>query len=276
MRFLIRVSGIIQLFILVLPFPSNINASETPSAILECMTGNLPASSSIQNFEFRSESVSDDTSEDSYETGVRVLRASVYLSEYSDGQRRVLAYFHEPFEVRGARILLIEKASGNETFLYAPVFGDVRRLTGRHVSSSVNGTDFSYEDLEQLYGMAKGREMNRLPDSELNGRDVYVLQFRSEAGSGSTYQRVDVYVDKQTCVNMKMELYEKSERLRKVYMVDHDSLRKVNDQWVPYKMTMRDIRNMTETKLILHKMEIDVAFPDDMFDQSRLKEFKVQ
>ncbi|MEN8108157.1 MAG: outer membrane lipoprotein-sorting protein, partial [Pseudomonadota bacterium] len=155
------------------------------------MADNIPLSASVQDIEFRSESLSVfEEDEDFFERGVRTLRASVYLSRVFDNQRRVLAYFHEPFEVRGARILLIEKESGNETFLYAPVFGDVRRLTGRHISSSVSGTDFSYEDLEQLYAMAKGGSVTRLADAELNGKEVYVLKSVSSAGSDSTYQRI--------------------------------------------------------------------------------------
>jgi len=257
MKPLIRAGGFAPVLLLALSFVQNSGASGSVSSILKCMADNIPRSSSIQNIEFRSESVLEDAAEDFYDEGVRILRASVYLSRISDNQRRVLAYFHEPFEVRGARVLLIEKESGNETFLYAPVLGDVRRLTGRHISSSVNGTDFSYEDLEQLYGMAKGGAITRLADSELNGREVYVLKSVSSAGSESTYPRINSYVDKQTCVTLTMKLYGKGDRLRKIYTVDPESLRQVNGLWVPYKMAMRDVRNMTETKLILHKLEVD-------------------
>lgn len=205
---------------------------------------------------------------------MRILTASVYLNRIPDKQQRVLAYFHEPFEVRGARILLIEKQAENETFLYAPVFGDVRRLTGRHISASVNGTDFSYQDLEQLYGMAKGGSVSRLADAELNGKEVYVLESVSSAVADSTYQRMNIFVDKETCVAMKMELFGKGDRLRKIYSVDPESLRQVNGLWIPHKMTMRDVRNNTETALSVHKVEIDIPLPDEMFDPGRLKEFK--
>lgn len=248
------------------------SASDTAAKILDCMTGNMPQSTSIQNIEFRSQGASDDF----YEDDVRVLTATVYLSRIPDKQRRVLAYFHEPFEVRGARILLLEKASGNETYLYAPVFGNVRRLTGRHISSSVNGTDFSYEDLEQLYGLASGGTLTRLEDGDLNGEKVYILKSVSDAESDSRYQSITVFVDKQTCVAMKMELYGKGDRLRKVYTVDPESLRQVNGLWIPHKMLMQDARNMTETELSVHKVEVDVPLPQEMFEPDRLKEFEAR
>ena len=281
MRSLIRAGRFISLLILALSCVQNSDASETASGILECMADNIPRSASVQDIEFRSESmdVSEDFIEEGgnfFERGVRILRASVYLSRIFDNQRRILAYFHEPFEVRGARILLVEKESGNEAFLYAPVFGDVQRLTGRHISSSISGTDFSYEDLEQLYDMAKGRTATRLADAELNGKEVYVLKLVPGAVSDSTYQRINIYVDKQTCVTMKMELYGKGDRLRKIYSVDSESLRQINGLWIPYKMAMRDVRNMTETEIVVHKVEIDASLPDEMFDPGRLKEFKAR
>ncbi len=264
----LRAGGVVAVLLAMLLMKNSV-ASGDPSSILECMLDNIPHSSSIQDIEFLSKGLSDDAFEQA-----RVLRASVYLSAVSDDRRSVLAYFHEPFEVRGARILLLEKESGNETFLYAPVFGDVRRLTGRHISSSVNGTDFSYEDLEQLYGMARRGTVTRLADTKLNGKEVYVLKSVSSAGSDSTYPSIDTYIDKKTCVTMKMKLYGKGDRLRKIYTVTPDSVRQISGLWIPYKMVMRDVRNMTETKLVVHKVNIDAALPDQTFDPGHLKEFE--
>jgi hypothetical protein len=268
----IHAGALVPVLLLTLLLAQSVRASEQVSRILDCMTDNMPQSSSVQNIEFRSQGASDDFLEDD----VRVLTATVYLSRIPDKQRRVLAYFHEPFEVRGARILLLEKASGNETYLYAPVFGDVRRLTGRHISSSVNGTDFSYEDLEQLYGLASGGALTRLEDSDLNGEKVYVLKSVSDAESDSRYQSITVFVDKRTCVAMKMELYGKGDRLRKVYTVDPESLRQVNGLWIPHKMLMQDAHKRTETELSVHKVEVDVPLPEEMFEPDRLKEFEAR
>ncbi len=264
----VRAGGLIAVLLATF-LAKNSAASDDLSGIMECMSNNIPRPASVQNIEFLSRGLSEDAFEQA-----RVLRATIYLSAVADGRRNVLAYFHEPFDVRGARILLLEKESGNETFLYAPVFGDVRRLTGRHISSSVNGTDFSYEDLEQLYGMVKGGTVTRLADTKLNGKEVYVLKSVSSGGSDSTYPSIELYVDKKTCVTMKMKLYGKGDRLRKIYSVTPDSVRQVDGLWRPYKMLMRDVRNMTETKLVLDKMEFDDALPDQIFDPGHLKEFE--
>ena len=259
------------LLLLALLFVQEGAASGDASKILDCMANNMPQTAGFQDIEFRSRSLSADLFEDE-----RILRASVYLGGVSGNRRNILAYFHEPFEVRGARILLLEKESGNETYLYAPVFGDVRRLTGRHVSSSVNGTDFSYEDLEQLYGVAKGGHWTQLDTMELDGRDIYVLESVNNAGGDVTYPRIKMYVDKSTCVTIKMKLYGNGERVRKIFSVDTDSVRRINDSWIPYKMTMRDKRNMTETRLVVHETEFDTSLPDGTFDPGHLKSFKPQ
>ena len=84
MQPLIRARGFAPVLLLALSFVQNSDASESVSSILKCMADNIPRPSSIQNIEFRSESVLEDASEDFYDEGVRILRASVYLSRISD------------------------------------------------------------------------------------------------------------------------------------------------------------------------------------------------
>jgi hypothetical protein len=149
-------------------------------------------------------------------------------------------------------------------------------LTGRHVSSSVNGTDFSYEDLEQLYGTARDGSWTRLDDVELDGSQVYVLESVSNAGTPVTYPRITMYIDKNSCVIMKMKLFGSGGRVRKVFSAIADSVRQIEGYWIAHKMVMRDKRNMTETKLLVHKVNVETDFPDEVFDPGYLKDFKPQ
>jgi hypothetical protein len=269
-----RGSWYAPIYVLPLLFAANSYGSDSEAVVLECMARNLPKSSSFQGIEFRSENPY--LSEEEVSNKVRILRASVYVQRSSNDQLRVLAYFHEPFDIRGARILLRENETQNDAYLYVPALPGVRRLKASHISSSVHGTDFSYEDLEQLYGMAKSSTITRSQDTEIDGSKVYVLisEDRADEGADSTYQKVIVYIDQKTCVTVKSEMFAAGNRLRKVFSVVPGSIRQVQGLWVPHEMLMKDLRNKTETKLIVHSIEIDSPLPEEMFDKDHLSEFQ--
>lgn len=241
------------------------------AGILDCIRSNTPRGALIQRLEFRSEDRYEEEGTPVRE--VRILKADLYWKRFADDLARVVAYFQEPFDIRGARILLIEKAPENEIHIYAPALGKVRRLTASRIAASVHNTDFSYEDVERLYGMFREAPIERQPDAELDGRPVWVLSSGTAAGSDSAYERVVSYVDKERCVVVKMELYGPGARLRKVMTVPADAIHQAGDIWIPREIRMQDVRDGTETTLSVQGVDTQQALPDALFEPDRLDQF---
>jgi hypothetical protein len=238
-------------------------AAEVPEVVRTCMGENTPAIGSVQTIELRARDRSG------YE---QVLQADTYWKRFPDKQAKILMHFYEPVDIRGARFLIIENKPQNDMYMYMPGLFKVRKITSKRISSSILGTDFSYEDYERLHGVFTDLRAEQYPDEVLNGRPVYVINSYPEGDSG--YEKIKTYIDIETCVSLKTELFEHGHRLRKTLTVDPGDIKKEGDIHVPHELLMQDLRDKTETRLLVLEFRTDVPLDDDLFDPEQLKKKK--
>jgi hypothetical protein len=238
-------------------------AAEVPEVARVCMEKNTPATSSVQSIELRARDRSG------YE---QVLEADTYWKRGADQQSRILMHFNEPVDIRGARFLIVENTPQNDMYMYMPGLFKVRKITSKRISSSILGTDFSYEDYERLHGVFTNTRSEQYPDDVLDGRPVHVINSYPEGDSG--YEKIKTYIDIETCVALKTELFESGHQLRKTLTVNPDDITKEGNIHVPRTLLMRDLRDKTETRLRVQAIKTDVALEDDLFDPAQLKKKK--
>ena len=240
-------------------------ASSVDPEVEACIRKNAPKTTAIQKIELRS---TDRIGSE------KILIADIFLKRFADGGSGLIAYFKEPEDLWGTRLLIIEKAPVNEMYLYMPALFKIRRITSKRISSSMYGSDFSYEDLERLYGMLSSEPAEQKADALIDGQATYVLVTRPSDKSVSKYESVVSYFDKNTCVVRKVEFFEAGPRLRKVLLVDAGKVRSVGDIKVPHEYLMNDIRDKTETRMTVREVRLDVPIPDTIFDHKQLKDFR--
>jgi hypothetical protein len=251
-------------FVVLLAVPASARGElETADEIEQCVQDNLPRKSSVQNVLFRSTNrVGDVTGSD----------ATIHWKLFDDGLSKVLLRFTAPPDMRGAGVLLIEKEGRRpDTFMYLPEIRKVRRVSSRSAASSLFGTDFSYEDFERLVGMSSDASRERIADTEVDGREVYVVVGRPDPESGSAYERVVAFVDKQTCVPLRTESYEPGGGLRKLLTADSSKIEREGTLWVPREQTMKDLRDETQTDLVIEQIDIDANIHRKMFSARELE-----
>jgi hypothetical protein len=240
-------------------------ASSVDPEVEACIRENTAKTTAIQKIELRS---TDRIGSE------KILVADVYLKRFADETSGLIAYFKEPEDLRGTRLLVIEKAPVNEMYMYMPALFKIRRITSKRISSSMYGSDFSYEDIERLYGMLSSEPVEQKADALIDGQTVHVLVSRPSEGSGSKYESVVSYFDKNTCVVRKVEFFEAGPRLRKVLLVDADKVRSVGDIMIPHEFLMNDIRDKTQTRMTVREVRLDAPIADTIFDHTRLKDFR--
>jgi outer membrane lipoprotein-sorting protein len=240
------------------------SAAEIPRVIKSCMQSNLPKATSAQSIELRARDRSG------YE---QVLEADVYWKRYAEDQARVMMYFREPVDIRGARFLVVEKQPQNDMYIYMPSLFKVRRITSRNISNSIMGTDFSYEDFERIQGILSDIKAEQFPDDMLDGRAVYVLMSYPPETSG--YVKVATYIDKESCVPLRTELYESGHELRKQLSVDPADIRHQAGISYPGELVIKDLKQKTETRLIVRNVTIGIGLSDDLFDAEKMKQAEI-
>ena len=236
--------------------------ARTLEEVQDCMRANLPERSGIQTVSFTSVDRAGASSES---------RAKLYWKRFDDGLSKVMLRFSDPSDLRGAGILLLEKEERMpDQFMYLPELRKVRRVTTRMLSSSMFGTDFSYEDFQRLQGMALDSSRKLLEDSELDGAPVHVMESLPDPESGSAYERIVDHIDVETCIMLKTEMYEQGGRLRKVSDTPRSQIAQEGARFVPRQVKIRDLRDETNSTLEVEDFDLDVRISRKYFSERHL------
>jgi outer membrane lipoprotein-sorting protein len=231
-------------------------------AINDCVAKNFPAKTSIQTLSLKA---TDRIGSE------RTIRAVVHWKRADDGKSRVRALFSEPLDIAGSALLMLQTSGPTDVFLYTPALKKTRRISSQAMKGSIYGTDFSFEDFARLQGVGVEQSLTRLPDASLDGRPVYVIEARAPEISESAYRRGVSWIDRETCVPTKVELYEAGDRLRKVLTAPHQRVEKHGDGWLPHELVMVDERDQTRTVLTVEKLEVGAAVSDRTFSLAQLE-----
>jgi hypothetical protein len=238
-------------------------AAEDPvQQVRDCLKRNLPKKSSVQTMQF----IAVDRI-----GGQREFRAKMLGMKVADGLRRAKLCISHPPEMRGSELLSVETPGGApDSFLYTPELRKVKRITGEGVGGSVFGTDFTYEDLQRWQQLNRPESHERLPDSDLGGRPVYVLSTTPSNAAQSSYTKVLSYVDQKTCVVIKSESFENGDRLRKLLTAKPDEMLEENGIYAPTEVVMKDVRDQTQTTVVVEDLEVDGDVDERSFQSSAL------
>jgi hypothetical protein len=203
--------------------------------------------------------------------GERESRARVIGKKLEDGLRRVVLRFDKPRDVRGTAMLMIESPSGgpSDFYVFSPEERRTRRVSGRS-SGGLFGTDFSYDDFENWRGFSNQSSAERLPDAVEADRPVYVIAARPVAADGSNYERVVSYIDRETCVVLRIDSFEAGDKLRKVMRADPKSVKTTGDVAMATKVVLEDVIDGTQTRVAIEKIQVDTDLPDRLFRQQDL------
>ncbi len=208
--------------------------------------------------------------------GERAQRARVYGGVSREGMRTILIQLTEPADLEGLSVLITEREGANHLFVSPAGMPEVKRLRGAPGESRLFSTDFSYEDVERIYGFARGRETHKVGSSvtPAEGRPFWLLETTPDPNSGSAYQRIVSLVDQETCVLVRAEMYGSQATPRKILTSDASSIRREGSTWVAHDILIRDLRDGSQTRMVLDDLTLDVKHEGVPFTPEELEEYK--
>jgi hypothetical protein len=247
--------------LVALLFATPASALETAEEIRACVRGNLPERTSVQTIELESLDRAG---------GRRTLVAQLHWKRFGEGQHRLRIRVDKPQDLRGSSYLVIEKDTTDDMFMYLPATQRVRRITSGMISDSLWGTDFGYEDIKHLQGIAAEGEVERLADSTVADRAVYVLSMVPASNAESSYSKIVSFVERNSCLAIRTEFYERGDAPRKVLLADPYQLTREANRWSARSVEMRDLESKTRSQLRVVETRDDVEIPDRTFNPTLL------
>ena len=200
----------------------------------------------------------------------RSLELDFEWKRFEGNRSKFLMRVTSPPDMRGSALLVIEnKDRANDVFSYLPELGKTRRLSSRALSGSAFSSDFSQEDLQYLRTLLRDGDQKILPDSEMDGRQVHVVQSSTQAGS--TYDEVVTHIDVERCVLVRAEMRGSDGKVLKILRADPE---KVVSRGKAFEMTeirAEDLVRGTHSVLRIEESETDIRIRDNVFTRGGLE-----
>lgn len=184
----------------------------------------------------------------------------------TDNQR--LVNFLSPSDVRGTKTLLIEHSSAeDDIWIYLPAMKKVRRLVASNKKDSFVGTDFSYGDV--IGHKVEDWNHKVLREEKMDGRDCYVVEStpkRSEVTENTGYTKRISWVDKESYIALRAEIYDQNgELLKKTSAQDVHKVDVSKDRYQPMKLLCENVQTGHKTVIEFSNFKADVGVGDDVF-----------
>ena len=201
----------------------------------------------------------------------RQFTRTVHWKQYERSHSRLYMRIDKPGADAGIAILFVEQGSDKpDYFAYSPAIKRPRRVTGSAMTTSVLGTDFTYEDLSHFQTIINTERAIRRHDAVINDRATYVLETIPDENA-SAYSQIRSYLDMDLCVPIKTEFFGHNGSLDKELVIDPADVQQVDGQQIPFRAVMFNHRQKSRSIFVVDSVEVDPELGDNLFSVAGLK-----
>lgn len=168
-------------------------------------------------------------------------------------------------EDRGTKYLMI----GSDLWIYFPGENDVVKISGHMLKDGMMGSDVSYEDALESDKLSDKYSVSVLQEQKTNGKECYVLQLEAKVKS-TPYAKRKMWVNKETFVAEKEEMYARSGKLLKVSTVLETKT--IDGRAIPTRTEMSNkLRKNSKTIFTMSDISFDKSYKEDEFSMRYLR-----
>jgi outer membrane lipoprotein-sorting protein len=191
-----------------------------------------------------------------------------FAKDGTEGNNNVVIVFHKPKSVEGTRFLTVENpGKEDDRWIFMPGRGRVQRIAASDGSKSFVGTDFSFDDISSADRNADLDNHSLLREESLGGNPCYVIQSVPK-DSSYQYTKMVQWIDKNTKVCHKIELYNKKNALAKTLEIL--KLEDKDGRLSPMQTRMTTHAAGTSTLIMVNDIRYNAPIPDGIFTQEFL------
>ncbi len=176
----------------------------------------------------------------------------------ADGNDRSVMRFISPAPSAGIGMLSLE--GGEVMWAYFPDSDDLRKIASSARNGSMEGSDFSYEDLsggswEEDWTTAE------MVSEDLNGRSCHKLTATPKGNS--SYSKMIAWVDAETFVSHQVHFIDK--RDRHVKTLEMTGWESISGTWTPRELVMHNLKRGSQTSIKMVEVAYGIEVEDRLF-----------
>ena len=190
---------------------------------------------------------------------------SELLSYSADKGDKGLMVYVQPARIKGMKILTLH--DGDDIWSYSPRTKRVRKIASHQKKQSVNGSDFSYEDMntndrrEEYISTLLAEEMKE-------GVATYKIEMIPKESTITSYSKMIMWIQKGKWLPIYTEFYDEYQDLWKVLTLKN--ITKVGAYWNAGEIVMINKQKGTKTVMTNKKTEFDIELDMGMFTERYL------
>lgn len=181
------------------------------------------------------------------------------------GDQNYYVYFLKPADVRKMVFMVhkhIDINKDDDRWLYMPSLDLVKRIAASDKRTSFVGSDFLYEDVSGRNLIEDNHELMETNDQ------YYIVKNVPKAPDSVEFSYYNVSIDRQTFVPMKMEFYDKNNRLyrtiesQKVEMIEVKDGDKTEKLPTVVKSVVKDLNTGSTTDMEFNDVKYNINIGD--------------
>jgi len=184
---------------------------------------------------------------------------------YAEGEGKAYMEFTAPARDRGTRFLKLE----DEMWMYIPAVEKPTKIAGHMLRQSYMGSDFSYDDFTENERLKDLYAIELIGTDTIEDKECYVLELVAKVEEVTYYKR-KLWITVNDYIPVKSELYAKSGKLLKEFMVLRTEQVGSYNFSVHIKMVNK-LRKDTYTEMEFHTIKLDVKIPAGVFSKAYLE-----
>jgi hypothetical protein len=175
-----------------------------------------------------------------------------------------------PLNLKDTRFLFLERASGaDEQFIYVPALKRTIQVLDDARKQPFLGSDFYVSDLVAPDLDAYTYAFASVPDAEVAGRKVKLVETAPKNPAGELYSKAVVAIDPVDLLIVRSEFFDPKGALLKVWTLD--KIEKIDGYWTPMMQKMTNVQQKTESTLETKNVKYNAEIADSVFTKTHLQ-----
>ncbi len=190
---------------------------------------------------------------------------SVLTSYSADEGDKALMVYNEPAQINGMKILQLN--DGDDIWFYSPRTGRTRKIASHQKNQSVNGSDFSYDDMS-TDDQRDDYDTKLLGTTEDQGVECYIVELTLKDDSDKDYSKIIMNIDMERWLPLTSEYYDEIGELWKILTMSDIS--REGNYWSAGMIEMKNIQKGTHTEMLTESVIFDLELDMGMFTERYL------
>ena len=187
-----------------------------------------------------------------------------------DGDKSIII-FDNPGDVKGTAFLSYTHKTGpDDQWLFLPALKRIKKISSSNKAGAFMNSEFAFEDIASQE--VEKYSYRFLRDDNYEGKPVFVNE-SDPVDPKSGYSKLEVYIDTERYIPLKINFYDRGERLKKTLVLSNYS-QYLGKYWRAHTWSMRNHQTGKSTVLTMESWKFGNGFTDKDFNKNSLSRIK--